>query len=131
MATELFLSTAEQPLPPLLLLSAVTLFLLPLLYLLFFRGTTNGVEARGRSENSAYSAPFPPGPPKLPVLGNLLQLGSLPHRYFQAVSRRYGPVVQVQLGSIRTVVVHSPEAAKDVFRTNDLHCCSRPPSPGN
>ncbi|KAM0872958.1 hypothetical protein ACQ4PT_038408 [Festuca glaucescens] len=72
-----------------------------------------------------------PGPPKqLPVLGNLLQLGSRPHRYFQAVARKYGPVVQVQLGRVRMVVVASPEAAKEVLRANDLHCCSRPNSPG-
>jgi hypothetical protein len=64
------------------------------------------------------------------VLGNLLQLGSRPHRYFQAVARKYGPVVQVQLGRVRMVVVASPEAAKEVLRTNDLHCCSRPNSPG-
>uniref|UniRef100_A0A453SAK1 Uncharacterized protein n=1 Tax=Aegilops tauschii subsp. strangulata TaxID=200361 RepID=A0A453SAK1_AEGTS len=28
------------------------------------------------------------------------------------------------------VVVASPKAAKEVLRTNDLHCCSRPNSPG-
>uniref|UniRef100_A0A0E0Q6T1 Cytochrome P450 n=1 Tax=Oryza rufipogon TaxID=4529 RepID=A0A0E0Q6T1_ORYRU len=124
-----FLSSQPQPWPPLLQLSAAVLFfLLPLLYLLFLRGS-NG-EARGRQGNSA-SAPSLPGPCRqLPVLGNLLQIGSRPHRYFQAVSRRYGPVVQVQLGGVRTVVVHSPEAAEDVLRTNDVHCCSRPPSPG-
>uniref|UniRef100_A0A0E0EAA2 Cytochrome P450 n=1 Tax=Oryza meridionalis TaxID=40149 RepID=A0A0E0EAA2_9ORYZ len=107
------------------LFTAVLFLLLPLVYLLFFKG-----DGKGGVMDSA-SAPSPPGPHRqLPVLGNLLQIGSRPHRYFQAVARRYGPVVQVQLGSIRTVVVHSPEAAKDVLRTNDLQCCSRPSSPG-
>ncbi|KAM0872857.1 hypothetical protein ACQ4PT_038443 [Festuca glaucescens] len=103
------------PWPLLTLISSI--FILPLLYL-FFRSGTQG------ARNA-------PGPPKqLPVLGNLLQLGSRPHRYFQAVARKYGPVVQVQLGRVRMVVVASPEAAKEVLRTNDLHCCSRPNSPG-
>ncbi|XP_062230839.1 4-hydroxyphenylacetaldehyde oxime monooxygenase-like [Phragmites australis] len=105
------------PLLPLL----VPLFLLPLLYLFFRR--KSGAHGAERSA--------PPGPPKqLPVLGNLLQIGSRPHRYFQAVARRYGPVVQVHLGRVRTVVVSSPQAAMEVLRTNDLHCCSRPNSPG-
>jgi 4-hydroxyphenylacetaldehyde oxime monooxygenase len=116
-------SLADQlPLLPLL----VPLLLLPLLHLLLIRSKiipkTNTVEQARRA---------PPGPPKqLPVLGDLLQIGSRPHRYFQAVARRYGPVVQVQLGRLRTVVVSSPEAAKEVLRTNDVHCCSRPDSPG-
>uniref|UniRef100_A0A0E0J1A0 Cytochrome P450 n=1 Tax=Oryza nivara TaxID=4536 RepID=A0A0E0J1A0_ORYNI len=127
MATELLASSQLLPWQPLVqLLAAVLFLLLPLVYLLFFKGDGNG----GVMDSA--SAPSPPGPPRqLPVLGNLLQIGSRPHRYFQAVAWRYGPVVQVQLGSIRTVVVHSPEAAKDVLRTNDLQCCSRPSSPGN
>ncbi|CAD6220279.1 unnamed protein product [Miscanthus lutarioriparius] len=100
----------------------VPLLLLPLLCLLS-RRREQGAAAEGRRA--------PPGPPKqLPVLGNLLQIGSRPHRYFQAVAKRYGPVVEVQLGRVRTVVVSSPDAAKEVLRTNDLHCCSRPNSPG-
>ncbi|EAZ03541.1 hypothetical protein OsI_25676 [Oryza sativa Indica Group] len=125
MATELLASQLLPWQPLVQLLAAVLFLLLPLVYLLFFKGDGNG----GVMDSA--SAPSPPGPPRqLPVLGNLLQIGSRPHRYFQAVARRYGPVVQVQLGSIRTVVVHSPEAAKDVLRTNDLQCCSRPSSPG-
>jgi hypothetical protein len=106
-----------NPWPWFLITLISSIFILPLLYLFFRSG-------RQRARNA-------PGPPKqLPVLGNLLQLGSRPHRYFQAVARKYGPVVQVQLGRVRMVVVASPEAAKEVLRTNDLHCCSRPNSPG-
>ncbi|CAL5089921.1 unnamed protein product [Urochloa decumbens] len=111
---------------PLLRLLAVPLLLLllPLLYLLLsWRRKQRAQDDERRRA--------PPGPPEqLPVLGNLLQIGSRPHRYFQAVARRYGPVVEVRLGRVRAVVVSSPEAAKDVLRTNDLHCCSRPDSPG-
>ncbi|RLM86988.1 hypothetical protein C2845_PM04G08040 [Panicum miliaceum] len=103
--------------------------LLPLLYLLLLswrRKTKSGARGAPGSRRTA-----PPGPPRqLPVLGNLLQIGDRPHRYFQAVARRHGPVVEVRLGRVRAVVVSSPEAAKEVLRTNDLCCCSRPNSPG-
>ncbi|XP_044959084.1 4-hydroxyphenylacetaldehyde oxime monooxygenase-like [Hordeum vulgare subsp. vulgare] len=106
------------PLPPLVL----SLLLLPVLYLFFSGGS------KGRSTQGARNAP---GPPKqFPMLGNLLQLGGRPHRYFQSLTQKYGPVVQVQLARVRMVVVASPEAAKEVLRTNDVHCCSRPNSPG-
>lgn len=111
----------QQPLLPLVVVPL--LVVLPLLYLLLSWRRKKGAADDGRR------AP-PPGPPEqLPVLGNLLQIGSRPHRYFQAVARRYGPVVEVRLGRVRTVVVSSPEAAKDLLRTNDQHCCSRPNSP--
>ncbi|EAZ39458.1 hypothetical protein OsJ_23888 [Oryza sativa Japonica Group] len=82
MATEL-LASQLLPWQPLVQLLAAVLFLLPLVYLLFFKGDGNG----GVMDSA--SAPSPPGPPRqLPVLGNLLQIGSRPHRYFQAVARR-------------------------------------------
>lgn len=104
------------------------LLVVPLLLLLCLLSSGR---RRRREQGAAERRRAPPGPPKqLPVLGNLLQVGSRPHRYFQAVARRYGPIVEVQLGRVRTVVVSSPDAAKEVLRTNDLHCCSRPNSPG-
>ncbi|OEL35595.1 4-hydroxyphenylacetaldehyde oxime monooxygenase [Dichanthelium oligosanthes] len=36
----------------------------------------------------------------------------------------------LRLGSVPTVVVSSPEAARDVMRTHDVHCFSRPAMPG-
>nr|CAB3452624.1 unnamed protein product [Digitaria exilis] len=108
-------------LPWLPIFPLIALLLLLLLHLLSSK-RTSGAPDRRRA---------PPGPPEhLPVLGNLLQIGTRPHRYFQAVAQRYGPVVEVRLGRVRTVVVSSPAAAKEVLRTNDLHCCSRPNSPG-
>ncbi|GLT56717.1 hypothetical protein SLA2020_297400 [Shorea laevis] len=73
---------------------------------------------------------LPPSPPKLPFIGNLHQMGNLPHQALQNLSKKHGPILLLQLGSIKTLVVSSAEPARDVLKTHDLDCCSRPPSPG-
>jgi 4-hydroxyphenylacetaldehyde oxime monooxygenase len=74
---------------------------------------------------------LPPSPPKLPLIGHLHLLRNLPHRSLQKLSQKYGPIIRLRLGSVSTVVVSSAEMAKEVMKTQDLHCCSRPPSPGS
>ncbi|CAN0906080.1 Cytochrome P450 71B10 [Linum grandiflorum] len=72
----------------------------------------------------------PPCPPKLPILGNLHQLSALPHRSLWKLSKKYGPVMQFNLGRIQSVIISSAEAAKQVMKVNDLASCSRPPMAG-
>uniref|UniRef100_A0A2C9UP70 Cytochrome P450 n=3 Tax=Manihot esculenta TaxID=3983 RepID=A0A2C9UP70_MANES len=69
---------------------------------------------------------LPPSPPKLPILGNLHQLGELPHQTYWQLSKKYGSVMLFKLGRISTVIVSSAEAAKQVLKDHDLACCSRP-----
>lgn len=69
---------------------------------------------------------LPPGPPKLPLLGNLHQIRALPHRSLWALARLHGPVMMLRMGSVPTVVVSSPEAVRGVMKTHDVHCCNRP-----
>ncbi|CAM5121996.1 unnamed protein product [Eretmochelys imbricata] len=52
----------------------------------------------------------PPGPFAWPLLGNVLQLGRLPHLTFCKMAQRYGDVFQLRLGR-RVVVVLNGEAA--------------------
>ena len=69
---------------------------------------------------------IPPTPPRLPIIGNLHQLGDLSHRSLWKLPKKYSPVMLLKLGAVPTVVISSAVAAKEVLKTNDLHACSRP-----
>ncbi|XP_076941159.1 cytochrome P450 76T24-like [Bidens hawaiensis] len=62
---------------------------------------------------------LPPGPYPFPIIGNLLQLGNKPHRSLAALSKRYGPLMSLKLGSRTTIVVSSPDMAKEFFHKHD------------
>ncbi|XP_010556345.1 PREDICTED: cytochrome P450 71B19-like [Tarenaya hassleriana] len=71
---------------------------------------------------------LPSSPPKLPIIGNLHQLGGgeLPHRSLHELSKKYGAVMLLHFGFSPVVIISSSEAAEEVLKTNDLECCSRP-----
>uniref|UniRef100_A0ACD5TLK0 Uncharacterized protein n=1 Tax=Avena sativa TaxID=4498 RepID=A0ACD5TLK0_AVESA len=70
---------------------------------------------------------LPPGPWQLPVIGSLHHLvGQLPHRALGDLAQRYGQVMLLRLGSVPTLVISSPDAARDVMKTHDLAFASRP-----
>ncbi|XP_076951876.1 cytochrome P450 76T24-like [Bidens hawaiensis] len=68
---------------------------------------------------------LPPGPYPFPVIGNLLQLGNKPHRSLAALSKRYGPLMLLKLGSRTTLVISSPDMAKEFFHKHDQSFSSR------
>ncbi|KAL5809387.1 hypothetical protein ACOSQ3_030078 [Xanthoceras sorbifolium] len=61
----------------------------------------------------------PPGPPGWPVIGNILDLGPLPHRDFYELRSKYGPVLGLKLGSVNTMVIQSAKAATEFFKHHD------------
>ncbi|CAI0441022.1 unnamed protein product [Linum tenue] len=89
---------------------------------------------RRRRSKSGVSR-LPPGPWKLPVIGNLHQMLAgggdrhLPHRRLAHLATRYGPLMQIQLGEIPSVVVSSPEWARAIMQAHDLNFATRPVLP--
>ncbi|KAL7117024.1 hypothetical protein ACP275_03G045100 [Erythranthe tilingii] len=55
---------------------------------------------------------LPPGPFPLPIIGNLLLLGRNPHRSLAKLSKTYGPLMYLKLGTVQTIVASSPDMAK-------------------
>ncbi|KAK1587750.1 hypothetical protein Q3G72_016460 [Acer saccharum] len=67
----------------------------------------------------------PPGPPGWPIIGNILDIGTVPHRDFYKLRSKYGPVLWLKLGSINTMVIQSAKAATEFFKNQDHIFCDR------
>ncbi|KAL5544079.1 hypothetical protein UlMin_007863 [Ulmus minor] len=90
-----------------------SLFLLSLLFLFI----------RSRNPKNLKSIP---SPPRLPIIGNLHQLGTHPHRSLKALSRKYGPIMFLQLGHVPTIVITSADIVREIFQTHDVVFSNRP-----
>ncbi|XP_042509246.1 cytochrome P450 71AU50-like [Macadamia integrifolia] len=77
-------------------------------------------------QRSDYIRRLPPGPRGIPLLGNLLTLGDLPHCTLHQMAQKYGPIMHIRLGLVPTVVVSSPQAAELFLKTHDMVFASRP-----
>nr|QWK52419.1 cytochrome P450 76C4-2 [Isatis tinctoria] len=72
-----------------------------------------------RFKQGSLRSTTPPGPPRLPIIGNIHQVGKNPHQSFANLSKTYGPIMSLKFGSLKTVVITSPEAAREVLKTHD------------
>ncbi|KAJ1426797.1 Cytochrome P450 [Sesbania bispinosa] len=61
---------------------------------------------------------LPPGPRPFPIIGNIFDLGTNPHKTLTKLSKIYGPVMSLKLGNITTIVISSPQEAKQVLQEN-------------
>ncbi|CAN1135262.1 Cytochrome P450 76A2 [Linum perenne] len=68
---------------------------------------------------------LPPGPPGWPVIGNLLDLGTMPHRTLTQMTKTHGDVVYLRLGAMKTMAILSTNAAADFFKNHDLDFADR------
>uniref|UniRef100_A0A8B9QP66 Cytochrome P450 1B1 n=1 Tax=Anas platyrhynchos TaxID=8839 RepID=A0A8B9QP66_ANAPL len=71
----------------------------------------------------------PPGPFAWPLVGNVLQLGRLPHLAFARLARRYGAIFQLRLGSRRVVVLNGEAAIRRALVGLGSHFAGRPNFP--
>ncbi|KAI7724413.1 hypothetical protein M8C21_016864 [Ambrosia artemisiifolia] len=63
---------------------------------------------------------LPPSPWKLPIIGNLHQVGKDYHRSFLKLARIHGPLMLMHLGSVPLVVVSNAHAAEEILKTYEL-----------
>ncbi|OIW14266.1 hypothetical protein TanjilG_21406 [Lupinus angustifolius] len=69
---------------------------------------------------------LPPGPPPLPIIGNLNLLEKPLHRFFQTMSKKHGDVFSLWFGSRLAVVISSPTAFQECFTKHDVILANRP-----
>ncbi|KAF7844729.1 geraniol 8-hydroxylase-like [Senna tora] len=71
------------------------------------------------STKSSPNNKHPPGPSPFPIIGNILELGTQPHQALTSLSKTHGPIMNLKLGHITTIVISSPQAAREVLQKND------------
>ena len=99
------------------LLHPIVLAILAFIFILLFKWSST---LPNNNKNS------PPSPPKLPIIGNLHQLGMYPHHSLQDLAQLYSPLMLLKLGNVPTLAVSSADAAREIMKTNDVIFANRP-----
>ncbi|ODM88924.1 Farnesoate epoxidase [Orchesella cincta] len=61
---------------------------------------------------------YPPGPPRMPILGNILQIASqssFPSVAFLNLSKKYGDVMFLKMGMVEAVTFNSPDSVHEIL----------------
>ncbi|KAI7738338.1 hypothetical protein M8C21_011133 [Ambrosia artemisiifolia] len=95
------------------LLTSLLLFAAPFLFFVI------------RKYSTSVNKNLPPGPRPLPIIGNMHQMAKDPHIVAANFAKKYGPLISLRLGTRFLVVASSPEAAKEVLKTQDRYLSGR------
>ncbi|GFF31222.1 hypothetical protein IFM51744_01373 [Aspergillus udagawae] len=83
-----------------------------------------------RRRSSGQRLPLPPGPPRLPFIGNLMQLPRQgPWKTYKKWSDQYGPLISVQTFAVPTIVIGSWDLLKNHFERKNTIYSHRPSMP--
>ncbi|KAL0385021.1 UNVERIFIED_CONTAM: cytochrome [Sesamum radiatum] len=97
------------------MLPLLVLLALPIILILYFHKPKHAQNLR------------PPGPQGLPFIGNFHQFDAkYPHIYLQNLSKQYGPIMYMKLGSRPVVVISSANVIKEIMKSHDLAFSGRP-----
>uniref|UniRef100_A0A7N0RC41 Cytochrome P450 n=1 Tax=Kalanchoe fedtschenkoi TaxID=63787 RepID=A0A7N0RC41_KALFE len=108
------------------------LLLSTVVFIIFFIYILRNNRSRGKAKGGSSTTgrlPLPPGPKRLPIIGNMHQLARgplLPHQQLRELAKQYGPLMYLQLGEVPTLVISSPEMAKEALKTHDAIFADRP-----
>ncbi|GAB4860595.1 hypothetical protein Ancab_035756 [Ancistrocladus abbreviatus] len=69
---------------------------------------------------------LPPGPKKLPLIGNMHQVGEFSPESLQRFSNEFGSIISLQLGFVPIIVVSSANLAREITKNHDRVFSSRP-----
>ncbi|KAI6090002.1 cytochrome P450 [Hypoxylon rubiginosum] len=98
-------------------MSAITISIVATVFLLLYRLSRIGQRPKG----------YPPGPPTLPLIGNLHQMPNKQgHLQFQKWAEEYGPIYSLILGTQVMIVLSSDQAIKDLLDKRSNIYSSRP-----
>lgn len=78
-----------------------------------------------RKFRSVTAKPRPPGPSGWELIQSIMDMSSLPHQYFYKLIPKYGPLLWINLGPKKIMVVQSAKAAAEMFKNHDMVFCDR------